>query len=173
MLPVKRAVGAEIEPNSTTSLLLKKPKHSLKIEEGNKVFNLSGNTMEKMDIDEDLHSRQLAVYGRETMRKLFQSNVLVSGINGLGAEVGKIQIRSLFFYLLFYYLLRFIVSYFFHLCLCGKSLESELLLPFDLNCLEWEEVAGYQYFISHFFILVALYPPFFFFHHFYVSLLSF
>ncbi|XP_051131736.1 ubiquitin-activating enzyme E1 2-like isoform X1 [Andrographis paniculata] len=41
------------------------------------------------DIDEDLHSRQLAVYGRETMRKLFASNVLVSGINGLGVEIAK------------------------------------------------------------------------------------
>ncbi|KAL8154242.1 hypothetical protein V2J09_012002 [Rumex salicifolius] len=42
-----------------------------------------------MDIDEDLHSRQLAVYGRETMRKLFASNVLVSGLQGLGAEIAK------------------------------------------------------------------------------------
>ena len=41
------------------------------------------------DIDEDLHSRQLAVYGRETMRKLFASNVLISGMQGLGAEIGK------------------------------------------------------------------------------------
>ncbi|XP_019234013.1 PREDICTED: ubiquitin-activating enzyme E1 1-like isoform X2 [Nicotiana attenuata] len=41
------------------------------------------------DIDEDLHSRQLAVYGRETMRRLFASNVLVSGIQGLGAETAK------------------------------------------------------------------------------------
>lgn len=40
------------------------------------------------DIDEDLHSRQLAVYGRETMRRLFASNVLVSGLQGLGAEIG-------------------------------------------------------------------------------------
>lgn len=40
------------------------------------------------DIDEDLHSRQLAVYGRETMRRLFASNVLISGIQGLGAEIG-------------------------------------------------------------------------------------
>ena len=40
------------------------------------------------DIDEDLHSRQLAVYGRETMRRLFASNVLVSGMQGLGAEIG-------------------------------------------------------------------------------------
>ncbi|XP_031271882.1 ubiquitin-activating enzyme E1 1 isoform X1 [Pistacia vera] len=41
------------------------------------------------DIDEDLHSRQLAVYGRETMRRLFASNILVSGIQGLGAEIAK------------------------------------------------------------------------------------
>ncbi|EEF35682.1 ubiquitin-activating enzyme E1 1 [Ricinus communis] len=41
------------------------------------------------DIDEDLHSRQLAVYGRETMRKLFASNILISGIQGLGAEIAK------------------------------------------------------------------------------------
>ncbi|KAK7300899.1 hypothetical protein RJT34_11750 [Clitoria ternatea] len=41
------------------------------------------------EIDEDLHSRQLAVYGRETMRRLFGSNVLVSGIQGLGVEIAK------------------------------------------------------------------------------------
>uniref|UniRef100_A0A453HS27 THIF-type NAD/FAD binding fold domain-containing protein n=1 Tax=Aegilops tauschii subsp. strangulata TaxID=200361 RepID=A0A453HS27_AEGTS len=41
------------------------------------------------EIDEDLHSRQLAVYGRETMKRLFASNVLVSGLQGLGAEIAK------------------------------------------------------------------------------------
>ncbi|KAJ7964236.1 putative Ubiquitin-activating enzyme E1 [Quillaja saponaria] len=41
------------------------------------------------DIDEDLHSRQLAVYGRETMRRLFASNVLISGMQGLGSEIAK------------------------------------------------------------------------------------
>ncbi|KAK9668516.1 hypothetical protein RND81_13G066100 [Saponaria officinalis] len=41
------------------------------------------------EIDEDLHSRQLAVYGRETMRRLFASNILVSGLQGLGAEIAK------------------------------------------------------------------------------------
>ncbi|KAG8377063.1 hypothetical protein BUALT_Bualt09G0129100 [Buddleja alternifolia] len=41
------------------------------------------------EIDEDLHSRQLAVYGRETMRRLFASNILVSGMQGLGAEIAK------------------------------------------------------------------------------------
>ncbi|XP_043724926.1 ubiquitin-activating enzyme E1 1-like isoform X3 [Telopea speciosissima] len=41
------------------------------------------------DIDEDLHSRQLAVYGRETMRRLFGSNILISGMQGLGCEIAK------------------------------------------------------------------------------------
>ncbi|MCI66392.1 ubiquitin-activating enzyme E1 1-like, partial [Trifolium medium] len=40
------------------------------------------------EIDEDLHSRQLAVYGRETMRRLFGASVLVSGMQGLGVEIG-------------------------------------------------------------------------------------
>jgi ubiquitin-activating enzyme E1 len=47
-------------------------------------------------IDEDLHSRQLAVYGRETMRRLFASNVLISGLNGLGAEIGELFLQVLF-----------------------------------------------------------------------------
>ncbi|XP_043697731.1 ubiquitin-activating enzyme E1 1-like isoform X2 [Telopea speciosissima] len=41
------------------------------------------------DIDEDLHSRQLAVYGRDTMRRLFGSNILISGMQGLGCEIAK------------------------------------------------------------------------------------
>ena len=40
-------------------------------------------------IDEDLQSRQMAVYGRESMQLLRRSNVLISGLNGLGAEVAK------------------------------------------------------------------------------------
>lgn len=41
------------------------------------------------EIDEDLHSRQLAVYGRESMRRLMQANVLIVGALGLGAEIGE------------------------------------------------------------------------------------
>eukprot|EP00899_Mesostigma_viride_P027629 jgi/Mesvir1/8050/Mv18206-RA.1 len=41
------------------------------------------------NIDEDLHSRQLAVYGRESMRRLVGANVLISGLRGLGVEVAK------------------------------------------------------------------------------------
>ena len=40
-------------------------------------------------LDEDLHSRQIAVYGREAMSTLSTATVLVSGINGLGVEIGR------------------------------------------------------------------------------------
>lgn len=40
------------------------------------------------EIDEDLHSRQLAVYGRESMRRLAGASVLICGLKGLGAEIG-------------------------------------------------------------------------------------
>ncbi|XVF20358.1 hypothetical protein REPUB_Repub11eG0191300 [Reevesia pubescens] len=49
----------------------------------------AGDDANHNDIDEDLHSRQLAVYGRETMRRLFASNILISGMQGLGAEIAK------------------------------------------------------------------------------------
>lgn len=42
-----------------------------------------------VDIDENLHSRQLAVYGREVMRRMAGAAVLVSGANGLGVEIGE------------------------------------------------------------------------------------
>eukprot|EP00240_Pyramimonas_obovata_P000304 CAMPEP_0118925072 /NCGR_PEP_ID=MMETSP1169-20130426/2996_1 /TAXON_ID=36882 /ORGANISM="Pyramimonas obovata, Strain CCMP722" /LENGTH=1012 /DNA_ID=CAMNT_0006866271 /DNA_START=199 /DNA_END=3237 /DNA_ORIENTATION=- len=40
-------------------------------------------------IDEDLHSRQLAVYGRETFRRLVGADVLIVGLRGLGVECAK------------------------------------------------------------------------------------
>ncbi|KAJ6777409.1 UBIQUITIN-ACTIVATING ENZYME E1 [Salix koriyanagi] len=53
------------------------------------VLNMAPGDSNPAEIDEDLHSRQLAVYGRETMRRLFASNVLVSGMQGLGVEIAK------------------------------------------------------------------------------------
>ncbi|CAL5390633.1 unnamed protein product [Camellia sinensis] len=47
-----------------------------------------------MDIDEDLHSRQLAAYGHETMRRLFASNVLVSRMQGLGVEIAIVSLKE-------------------------------------------------------------------------------
>lgn len=56
--------------------------------------NMALDNGNPQDIDEDLHSRQLAVYGRETMRRLFASNILVSGMQGLGVEIGMESNKS-------------------------------------------------------------------------------
>ncbi|KAJ0987626.1 hypothetical protein J5N97_005982 [Dioscorea zingiberensis] len=47
------------------------------------------STSDPTEIDEELYCRQLAVYGIETMRKLARSNVHISGLSGLGAEIAK------------------------------------------------------------------------------------
>ncbi len=39
-------------------------------------------------IDENLYSRSLYVLGHETLKKMAQSNVLISGLGGLGVEIG-------------------------------------------------------------------------------------
>jgi ubiquitin-activating enzyme E1 len=41
------------------------------------------------EIDEALYSRQLYVLGHEAMRRMQASNILVSGMNGLGVEIAK------------------------------------------------------------------------------------
>lgn len=102
MLPRKRALGGDVPVNEEE---VEEEESSSKrhcsaandnsnnkndtdtIDDGNDNIMALGNG-NSTDIDEDLHSRQLAVYGRETMRRLFASNVLVSGMQGLGAEIG-------------------------------------------------------------------------------------
>ena len=82
MLPRKRGVDA----GEVQDLHNKAPRAAAPAQDKNKeVAEMDGRAPE---IDEDLHSRQLAVYGRETMKRLFVSNVLVSGLHGLGAEIG-------------------------------------------------------------------------------------
>ncbi|KAI3434380.1 hypothetical protein D9Q98_002458 [Chlorella vulgaris] len=51
--------------------------------------NGAGPASPTMEIDEDLHSRQLAVYGKESMRRMATCNVLICGLGGLGVEVAK------------------------------------------------------------------------------------
>eukprot|EP00798_Chlamydomonas_sp_ICE-L_P022624 gene22624-29767_t len=43
----------------------------------------------EVELDENLHSRQIAVYGREVMKRMASSNILISGANGLGCEIAK------------------------------------------------------------------------------------
>jgi len=50
--------------------------------------NMSANNSHQ-DIDESLYSRQLYVLGHEAMRRMQASNVLISGMNGLGVEIAK------------------------------------------------------------------------------------
>ncbi|CAI9768395.1 unnamed protein product [Fraxinus pennsylvanica] len=114
MLPAKRpTAGAALEVDSESFSLSKKHRSFVSTAAsatggtaGVSVVNMGGGNADGSngvsngvggrngkapigDIDEDLHSRQLAVYGRETMRRLFASNILVSGLQGLGAEVAK------------------------------------------------------------------------------------
>jgi len=83
MLPRKR----EVDAGEVQDLHNKAPRSAAPAQDKDKevVAEMAGRAPE---IDEDLHSRQLAVYGRETMKRLFGSNVLVSGLQGLGAEIG-------------------------------------------------------------------------------------
>lgn len=46
------------------------------------------------DIDEGLYSRQLYVLGHDAMRRMASSDVLISGLNGLGIEVAKNVVLS-------------------------------------------------------------------------------
>ena len=41
------------------------------------------------EIDESLYSRQLYVLGHEAMKKMQSSDVLISGMGGLGVEIAK------------------------------------------------------------------------------------
>jgi ubiquitin-activating enzyme E1 len=50
--------------------------------------------MAAQNIDEDLYSRQMYVYGREAMGSMSKANILISGMNGLGAEIAKNVILS-------------------------------------------------------------------------------
>ena len=52
----------------------------------------NGLSPRQSEIDEDLHSRQLAVYGRSAMRRMALANVLIVGANGLGVEAGDSNI---------------------------------------------------------------------------------
>lgn len=45
--------------------------------------------VEQKSIDKNLYSRQMAVYGEETMGKLITYTVLIQGLRGSGIETAK------------------------------------------------------------------------------------
>jgi len=50
---------------------------------------VNGNGVQSDEIDEGLYSRQLYVLGEEAMKRMAMSNVLISGMGGLGIEIAK------------------------------------------------------------------------------------
>jgi len=50
---------------------------------------VNGNGVQSDEIDEGLYSRQLYVLGEEAMKRMAKSNVLISGMGGLGVEIAK------------------------------------------------------------------------------------
>ncbi|XP_002982764.2 ubiquitin-activating enzyme E1 2 [Selaginella moellendorffii] len=93
MLPKKRTAATGEEGSSKQSKRVRPGDSSaLAAQQCDLVMGGDGGAVavpSDVEIDEDLHSRQLAVYGRETMRRLFGANVLVSGLQGLGVEIAK------------------------------------------------------------------------------------
>ena len=47
-----------------------------------------------VEIDEGLYSRQLYVLGHDAMRRMYASNVLISGLKGLGIEIGILSVHD-------------------------------------------------------------------------------
>lgn len=54
----------------------------------------NGTSGNQIEIDENLYSRQLYVLGHEAMKRMAISDVLISGMNGLGVEIAKNVILS-------------------------------------------------------------------------------
>ena len=49
-------------------------------------------------IDENLYSRQIFTYGKETMDKIVNLKILIIGLRGLGIETAKNIILIIFIY---------------------------------------------------------------------------
>ncbi|XP_076333609.1 ubiquitin-like activating enzyme 1 isoform X3 [Tachypleus tridentatus] len=76
----KRKTNSVSHPNST-------PDKS--VVSGDMAHNGSSAQHDGNDIDESLYSRQLYVLGHDAMRRMASSDVLISGMGGLGVEIAK------------------------------------------------------------------------------------
>lgn len=79
--------SAEVADNSVDP-----PAKKRKLTKGDSRTNCStmaNNGSRAEEIDEGLYSRQLYVLGHDAMRRMASSDVLVSGLRGLGVEVAK------------------------------------------------------------------------------------
>ena len=82
--------SAEIAESSVDPPAKKRKLDSLPISSDMANNGASGSsTRPAQDIDEGLYSRQLYVLGHDAMRRMASSDVLISGLGGLGVEVAK------------------------------------------------------------------------------------
>jgi len=80
--------GADDEPTTTDVAEMDMAKN------GSTSGSSSGSSMSAAgripgEIDEGLYSRQLYVLGHDAMRRMASSDVLISGLGGLGVEIAK------------------------------------------------------------------------------------
>ena len=55
---------------------------------------MKNNENDKENLVSDLYSRQVGLYGLETMKKIMKLNILIYGMRGLGVEIAKNIILS-------------------------------------------------------------------------------
>ncbi|KAL3275983.1 hypothetical protein HHI36_020714 [Cryptolaemus montrouzieri] len=75
-------IGSSVDPPS------KKRKLGSKSNSTDMANNEAGSSTQN-DIDEGLYSRQLYVLGHDAMRRMASSDVLISGLGGVGLEIAK------------------------------------------------------------------------------------
>jgi ubiquitin-activating enzyme E1 len=75
--------------NSTGELKNNSNQLNLQQNSSNKTMANGSNEKKHGEIDEGLYSRQLYVLGHEAMRRMAVTDVLISGIGGLGVEIAK------------------------------------------------------------------------------------
>lgn len=80
--------SAEVADNSVDPPAKKRKLNSGESRSNNSAMANNGTRVEN-EIDESLYSRQLYVLGHDAMRRMASSDVLISGLGGLGVEVAK------------------------------------------------------------------------------------
>lgn len=80
--------SAEVADNSVDPPAKKRKLNTGESRSNNSAMANNGTRMED-EIDESLYSRQLYVLGHDAMRRMANSDVLISGLGGLGVEVAK------------------------------------------------------------------------------------
>ncbi|KAJ2938005.1 hypothetical protein O0L34_g14459 [Tuta absoluta] len=80
--------SAEVADNSVDPPAKKRKLNSSAARSKSSVMANNGTRVED-EIDESLYSRQLYVLGHDAMRRMANSDVLISGLGGLGVEVAK------------------------------------------------------------------------------------